>query len=117
MKTLTILILLSLLTLGYAGPGKGHSHSQSKKHSHKKKHVSKEETLKIAKLNIVRLIRKGKLDKSWENTVCENPERKRFGKKVEWALICHNEKGVKGKKLYIFLSLSGEFIAGNFTGK
>ena len=44
-------------------------------------------------------------------------ELKIFGKKTEWVVTFDNEKGVKGKKLYIFLKLSGEFVAANFTGK
>ena len=42
---------------------------------------------------------------------------KKFGKKTEWVVTFNNKKGLKGKKLFIFLKLNGDFVAANFTGK
>ena len=63
------------------------------------------------------LIFQEKIDKSWENAKFENAEIKETKSVKEWLVTFTNEKGVKGKKLYIFLKLNGDFVAANFTGK
>ena len=79
--------------------------------------VSKEKTKEIGMFHIERLIKAEKLNASWKDSKYNNSEKKKFGDKTEWVVTFDNEKGVKGKKLYIFLKLSGEFVAANFTGK
>ena len=64
-----------------------------------------------------REVKKGKIDKSWINAKHEKSIKKKYAKRTEWIVTFLNENGVKGKKLYIFLKLNGEFVAANFTGK
>ena len=113
MKMLTIIIALLVSTITFAGPGGGHSHG----HSHGAPAVSKEKTGEIGRYHIERLVKAGKIDGSWKSSTYGKSEKKTFGKKTEWVVTFDNEKGVKGKKLYIFLKESGEFVAANFTGK
>lgn len=115
MKSLFLIVTLVLSASSFAGPGGGHSHGHS--HGHSKKAVSKEQTKELGKKEIARLVKKGKLDASWIHGTFANSEKKKFGKKTEWVVTYDNQKGVKGKKLYLFLSLSGKFVAANFTGK
>ncbi len=138
MKNLTILTALFISTITYAGIGHGHSHGDEKKHeepkkemkhekkhshggkgghSHAKENIDMEKSIEIAKTHITRLISKEKINASWEKAVLDKSEKKDFDGKSEWLITFDNEKGVKGKKLYIFLSLTGEFVAANFSGK
>lgn len=115
MKSFLIIGTLVLSFSSFAGPGGGHSHGHS--HSHHKPAVSKEKTMEIGKYHVERLVKSGKIDATWKDAKYANSEKKKFGKKTEWVVTFDNEKGVKGKKLYIFLKTSGEFVAANFTGK
>ena len=115
MKTLLLTLMVTYSISSFAGPGSGHSHGQG--HSHGSPAVSKEKTAELGKFHIERLIKAEKLNASWKEAKYSASEKKRFGNKTEWVVVFENEKGVKGKKLYIFLKLSGEFVAANFTGR
>ncbi len=117
MKKLLLIGNLLFSFSGFAGSGGGHSHFHGHSHSHSKKSISKEKTSEIGRYHVERLVKVGKIDASWKNSIFNKSEKKTFGKKTEWVVTFDNEKGVKGKKLYIFLKLSGEFVAANFTGK
>lgn len=109
MKLFFILITLSLTSLSFAGPGGGHSHG----HSQSAPDIKKERTGVIGRTHIQRLVKAKKLDASWMKSKFDKSEMK----KSEWVVTFINEQGVKGKKLYIFLKKSGEFVAANFSGK
>lgn len=113
MKLILLSVCFLISTVSFAGPGTGHSHG----HSHAKPAIAKEKTEEVGRSHIQRLIKAGKLDASWTDSRLESAEQKEFGKKKEWVLLFVNEKDVKNQKLYIFLKLSGDFIAANFTGK
>ena len=115
MKTLTMIFALLISASTYAGPGHGHSHGHS--HSHAAPSLAQDKTVTTGKFHVDRLVRQGKLHESWENAKHDASVKKKFGHRVEWVVTFLNDKGVKGKKLYIFLKESGEFIAANFTGK
>ena len=112
---LLLVLLLGLSFSAFAGPGHGHSHG-GHGHGHAKK-VSKEKTKMIGMTHVNRLVKKGKLDKSWKEAKYDSTIQKVFGGRKEWVATFTNDKGVKGKKLYIFLTLSGRFLGANFTGK
>lgn len=111
MKTLILITMLALSSISYAGPGHDHSHG----HSHEQ--ISKSKTIQVGKKHIARLVKSGKIDASWKAAKHIKSEKKKFGNKVEWVVSYKNEKGVKGKTIYIFLKLSGKYVAANFTGK
>lgn len=115
MKHLILSACFLFSTVSFAGPGTGHSHGHG--HSHSKPAVAKEKTEEIGKSHIARLIKAGKLDAGWSEARLDSTEQKEFGKKKEWVLTFINEKDAKNPKLFIFLKLSGDFIAANFTGK
>ncbi len=114
MKVLIILTSLFLSTLSFAGPGGGHGHSHG---HHGTPKIAKAKTGELGRSHIERLIKSGKLNASWGSATFDKSEKKNFKGKAEWVVTFNNEKGVKGKKLYIFLKLSGDFVAANFTGK
>jgi hypothetical protein len=109
MKTLIFLTSLILSTASFTGLGHGHSHGHTQ--------ISKKKTEKMGRYHVERLIKSEKLDASWKTAIFDKSETKSFKGETKWVVIFNNEKSVKGKKLYIFLKLSGEFVAANFTGK
>ena len=74
MKSLLLFLTLTLTTTSFAGPGGGHSHS----HGQSKKEVSKAETKDLAKKEVDRLVKIGKLDASWNNAIYATSEKKTF---------------------------------------
>lgn len=111
MKFLAILVTLTLTSISFAGPGAGHSHGHG--HSHEAPAISKDKTEEIGRYHIKRLIKSEKIDATWSESKFDQSVMKNN----EWLVTFDNDKGVKGKKLYIFLKKSGEFVAANFTGK
>ena len=59
------------------------------------------------------------LDKNWASTTVSSSEKKMFDGRQEWVVSFVNEKVTDAKKrtLYVFLTLSGDYIAANYTGK
>lgn len=109
MKILTILMSLTLSSISLADLGGGHGHGHSHGEAPK---ISKEKTEEVGSYHIARLVKAKKLDSTWIKSKLDKSEMK----KNEWVVTFVNKDGVKGKKLYIFLKKSGEFVAANFTG-
>jgi hypothetical protein len=118
MKIFVTIASFLLMSLSFAAPGGEHKHSHGKGHGHshgeeKKKEIFKEQTGEIGRQELQRLIKEEKIDSTWIRSKFD----KSILKKNEWIVTFINEKGVKGKKIYIFLKKSGKFVAANFTGK
>lgn len=112
-------ILLLGLTLGLfsmmAIAGGGHDHG----HGHGHEPVNQATAnLKATKI-IASFIKQKTLDKSWAGTTVSSSEKKMFNGSQEWVVSFINEKvaDTKKRKLYVFLTLSGDYIAANYTGK
>jgi hypothetical protein len=103
---------LSLLisSFSFAGIDKGHDHGHShggKKHSHAKAtKVDAKKAEELARNKIKVLIFKEKINSSWNESKLGTAEIKKIRNKSEWVLTFKNEKGIKGKTLYIFLKLT-----------
>ena len=115
MKIITILMSLLMSTFTFAGPGHGHSHAPVKTKVMKQIDATKAEKLARNKVRVLAF--QDKVNKSWNGAKLTSAEIKNFKGKKEWLVTFSNDKGVKGKTLYVFLKLDGEFIAANFTGK
>ena len=65
------------------------------------------------------LIGKGKIDASWKSAKLQKAETVEGKSKKEWKLSFNNpaEKDTSKQTLYMFYTLSGNFIAANFTGQ
>lgn len=113
-KATAVTLVLSLTTL-YAGSG--HSHDGG--HSHSQPKVSQEVVKKQANMELARLIKSGKVDKSWSNTPIKDMKKKQFQHNIEWAVSYENKKMTNKAKqtLYIFVSLTGKITGANHTGK
>jgi hypothetical protein len=104
-----ITIVLHLLAFtAVAGPGHDHSHDP----------VTQQEVERLAMKQVERLVEKDKLDKSWQSMPVSTVEAKQFGESTEWVVAFHNRAVPDPDKrtLYVFLSMSGEYLAANFTG-
>lgn len=126
MKMITLLMSLTISTLTFAGigggahsHGHGHSHTASGGHETPKKaeEVDAKKAEKFARNKVRVLAFQDKIDESWNKAELKSAEVKEFEGKKEWLVTFSNEKGKKGKILYVFLKLNGEFVAANFTGK
>ena len=102
-----------------AGKDHDHGHSHDDGHSHSHDPVSQKKAEEIAMKSVARLVDKGKVDKSWKSVSVAKSEKKKFGNKMEWVVSFKNDKvSDKSKQtLYVFLSLTGNYIAANYTGK
>ena len=112
LKTLLLGFTLGLFSLTtMAGGGHDHGHS----HSPVNQVTAKENATKI----VASFVTKGKLDKSWVSITASSVDKKVFKGKPEWVALFINKKitDAKKQKLYVFLTLGGEYIAANHTGE
>ncbi|MFT7530817.1 MAG: hypothetical protein ACI9FD_001826 [Gammaproteobacteria bacterium] len=88
--------------------GSGHSHSP----------VDRDKAGEIATQIVASFVNQGTLEKSWENIVIVAIEEKEFSGNKEWVAVIKNPQVTDEAKqtLYVFLSLSGEYLAANYTG-
>lgn len=108
----SIILALSPATL-LAGGNHDHGHS----HSHEP--VSKAQAEQVAIKSVAQLIENGKIDSSWKSAGVAKSEQKQFGSKLEWVISFANDKisDPKQQTLYVFVTLTGEYLAANYTGK
>lgn len=116
-KSLLILGGMFIGSYSFAGPGGGHSHGPIDPCKKLATSDLKKSSVEIGQCHIRRLIKKGKINSSWSSASHKESVAKEFKGRREWVVTFDNQKGVKGKTLYIFLNLRGGFIAANFTGK
>ena len=106
-----ILGLFSISTMAGGGHDHGHSHSQTQ--------INKDTAGKKAQTIVTGLVKRQKIDKTWKGIAANSIEKKGVGNIQEWLVIFKN-KNITDKskqKLYVFLTLGGDYIAANFTGK
>ena len=118
MKNLTtVLLFSSLLFTAPAMAGSDHEHGHS--HGHAEKAVSDAEAIKQATKKVKQLANSGKIDKSWATITASKAEKKTFAHDPEWVISFKNSKVADSSKqtLYVFLKMSGHYIAANYTGK
>lgn len=119
MKTLMKTTIIGLaLTSGTLYSSGSHDHG-AHGHSHTQEEVSKEDIQRVANKQLMNLIEKEKIEKSWSDTPILNMKKKQFHHNTEW-VVSYKNKEVKEKTkqtLYIFVSLYGKVTGANHTGK
>lgn len=105
-------LALSLCSVA-ASAGAGHNHG----HSHQP--VDQQRAQAVATQSVQRLADSGKIDKSWKSVSASKAEQKKFGSRMEWVVVFNNDKVADAgkRKLYVFLTLAGEYLAANYTGE
>ena len=113
-RTLFIGIILGFLsTISMAGSGHDHGHS------HSNTPVSQEKISANATEIVAALVKRSKLDKDWASINAVSVEKVTVQGNPEWVVVFVNKNitDAKKQKLYVFLTLGGDYIAANFTGK
>ena len=116
MKALTITLVLSSLLFG--APliaGSGHDHG----HSHSYNPVNQEKASANATEIVAALVKRNKLNESWASVKVASVEKITAQSNPEWVVVFEDKNitDAKKQKLYVFLTLGGDYIAANFTGK
>ncbi len=115
MKTLATTLILSFLLFSQAVfAGSKHEHG----HSHAQAPVSQEIAEKNANEVIASLIERDKIDKIWATIKASSVDKKVLNGNPEWVVIYDSKKitDADKQKLYVFLTVEGDYIAANYTG-
>lgn len=118
MRITTVIFTLALMLLPMASmAGSGHEHEHDHDHSHEP--VTQGQAEQAASKVVLRLVEKGKIDASWKKVQIEKSLKKKFGQNMEW-VVSFNNKAIRDPEkqtLYVFLTLTGDYIAANYSGK
>ncbi len=114
MKYLATALLFSSLffvTPVIAGSDHGHGYNSQVQ-------VSSEEVVNRASTIVKKMADAGKIDGSWVGIKAKSVEQKTFSQ-PEWVIIYENKKisDITKQELYLFYTLSGQYLAANYTGK
>lgn len=80
--------------------------------------ISEKRALELATNIVESIIQKGKIDKTWVKVKPTEALRKQFSNRFEWVVSFKNPAIEDKSKqiLYVFLSVTGEYLAANYTG-
>ena len=115
-KALSLSIILGFFSCNVMAGG---SHDHGHGHSHSNTPVNQETAKVNAKKIVAALAVRKKVDESWSSSTVSSVEKKVFKGNPEWVVIFDNDKvsDPTKKKLYVFLTLGGDYIAANYSGK
>lgn len=115
-KALTLSLILGFFTSGALAGG---SHDHGHGHSHSNTPVNQETAKTNATKIVAALAMRKKVDASWSSSTVSSVEKKVFKGNPEWVIVFDNDKVADPtkKKLYVFLTLGGDYIAANYSGK
>jgi hypothetical protein len=113
-KALLLSFTLGLFSIT-ATAGSGHDHG----HSHSNTPVNQVTAEAKATEIVAAFVARNKLDKSWRSVTVSSVEKKEFKGNSEWVAVFVNNNiaDTDKQKLYVFLTLGGDYIAANHTGK
>lgn len=109
---ISLVVLLSFLVTGlYAhGPG-GAGHGP-------RTEITESQASEKATEIVAAIVKDGKLDNSWAQMQPAEVKKRTFKDRPEWIITFNNPRGkdTAKQKLYIFLSLYGDYLGANHTG-
>jgi len=107
----------ALLALGTAGSTMAAEGSSC--HFHGNTPASEKVVVDCASQRKTSLVSGGKIDKSWEAVKVDKVEQIDGKKGKEWKVSFKNPAVAEADKstLYVFMSLAGNYLASNFSGK
>lgn len=113
--SIALLIIIGAFAFNAACPATSSAHSGG----HPATTIEASEAVAVALKHVKLLVKKGKIEKSWEEVDDGWGKIKKFGKRNEWVVTLKNSRANDPAKrtLYFFFSLKGDYIAANFTGK
>ncbi|MFT5657473.1 MAG: hypothetical protein ACI9KN_000746 [Gammaproteobacteria bacterium] len=113
MRIQSVILSLSLFLFSFSAlAGAGHDHGGSQVP------VTQAEAEKVATRSIQGLVEAGKIDSSWNSVQIAESLKKTFGGNMEWVISFKNKNisELEKQNLYVFLTLSGEYLGANYTG-
>lgn len=111
MRITTFMFLLGLLFSPFMANAHGSLHRTAP--------ISQSDVETKAVLKVATLVYKGKLDESWKSVEASKAEQKANGGQTEW-IVTFNNKNVSNpakRTLYVYYTITGKYLAANFTGK
>lgn len=113
MKIFTMVFLFTLAVFAMpvtAGAGHDHGHSHAL--------VSSGQVVDLAAKKLQLMVDAGKIDATWVGAKSNRIEQVSYSQGPEWVVTFVNDKLADTSKqtLYLFYSLSGQYIAANYTG-
>lgn len=95
--------------------GSGHDHG----HSHSNAPVDHSTVQEKAIASVAVLVQEYKLESSWTSIPASSVAQKTINGNPEWVVVFINDSisDTDKKTLYVFLTMEGEYIAANHTGK
>lgn len=113
LRTLLLGFILGLLPIT-AMAGSGHDHG----HSHSNAPVNQATATTTATTIVAEFVKRKKLGESWASIKAGSVEKKEYKGSSEWVVSFVNDKITDPAKrtLYVFLTLTGDYIAANYTG-
>lgn len=116
LTTLLFGFILSLSAFS-AIAGSGHDHDHG--HSHSYTPVNQDKAQSNATEIVAALVKRSKLEKSWTSINSASVEKITVQGNPEWVVVFVNKNitDATKQKLYVFLTLGGDYIAANFSGK
>lgn len=115
-RALSLSIILAFFSCGVMASG---SHDHGHGHSHSNTPVNHETAKANATKIVAALAMRKKVHASWSSSTVRSVEKKVFKGNPEWVVIFDNDKVTDPtkNKLYVFLTLGGDYIAANYSGK
>ena len=116
---LTILLFGFILSVSALSVMAGSGHDHDHGHSHSYTPVSQEKASANATKIVAALVNRNKLDKSWVSIAASSVDKITIQDNPEWVVVFVNDKiaDTEKRKLYVFLTLGGDYIAANYTGE
>ncbi|TQV84335.1 DUF6488 family protein [Aliikangiella coralliicola] len=89
------------------------------KHDKKPALITQSQALSTASHHVKRLVKSGKLGKSWKDAIAVKAAMERRSSRDVWVVSFNRQVdgGQKDKTLYVFLTNTGYYNHNNFTGK
>lgn len=108
-QALILSFILSLLPLALWAHGPDGSHDP----------VTQSQAEQAAIEGVASLADNKRIDSSWKVANVVKTEKKKFGESMEWVVSFKNDKITDSAKqtLYVFVTLGGEVVGANYTGK
>jgi len=108
-QTLVLSLMLFMLPVVVWAHGDAHSHDP----------VTQSQAEQAAIEGVAALADNKRIDSSWKVANVLKTEKKQFGEAMEWVVTFTNDKVSDPAKqtLYVFVSLGGEVVGANHTGK
>lgn len=110
-----LVVLIALIATPAFGAG-GHDDHSGHNHGPAAVELNQSQIQEKASGFVASLVEKGKLDASWAQM---KPQEAKANSGHEWVVTFFNTEIKEPEKqtLYMFLTLSGEYVAANFSGK